>query len=598
MLKQKLIPTVLIKPEERKPIVIDDKLPGTRFRLFYLAKQLFKLMLRLLWLKLTRRLEPKTIGIELRTFLQQMGVLWIKVGQLLSLRVDLLSPEISAELSKLQDRAPGFSPAQAKHFIEEDLGAPLEAHFSTFIEAPFAAASISQVHKAYLKHERVWVAVKVRKPGASETFSSDMAMIRWIGQLLLWLSISPHMRWQDMLWEIEQLMNEELDYHYEATNMRRMKKTLRSHKIYVPKVFTRYSTKRILVMEFLSGVLMSDYLKVARTEPDRLKTWLKENNVKPDLLGSQLFYSTMRQLFEDNLFHSDLHPGNLILLRNSLVAFIDFGSIGFSDQDFLKKYNLYLDALVSQQYAKVFDIYLLFPDNIPSIDLTHLKEEFIQILRLWQERCYIKALPYNEKTISALNEELLGVLGKYGLAMAWAFLRFMRVAATLDVTLRELIPEKNINSLLVKYFQRREQRTLRRLVQNRDVKWVDLPALVELPIKLNETMIFRGAIIRRLAQVFEGMTTKVVQWFDRLFGIIILILRLFSLFLLLVVSEQYQVAWLLSLVPSELAELAQGMPRLDIQVWVIIFIILLYSDRVLVKLRKRFREAEPKKGGL
>ena len=150
-------------------------------------------------------------------------------------------------------------------------------------------------------------------------------------------------------------------------------------------------------MEFIHGVVMADYLKVAASDPLRLKAWCEENNVEPRRLGKRLFFSNLRQLFEDNLFHGDLHPGNIVLLRDSRIAFIDLGSIGFSDRDFLEKCALYLEAMIDQQYSKVFDIYLLFPDNIPATDLTSLKEKFILILQKWQDRSKIKDLPYREK---------------------------------------------------------------------------------------------------------------------------------------------------------------------------------------------------------
>ncbi len=144
MLKQKFIPSPLIRPEEREPIVIDEKPSGVRFRGWFLIRQLLKLGSRLLKLKLARTLEQAAFGVVLRDFFQEMGVLWIKVGQLLSLRIDLLSPTICDELSKLQDQAYGFSPAIARRMLEEGLGSPVAEVFDPFIETPFAAASIME----------------------------------------------------------------------------------------------------------------------------------------------------------------------------------------------------------------------------------------------------------------------------------------------------------------------------------------------------------------------------------------------------------------------------------------------------------------------
>ena len=138
----------------------------------------------------------------------------------------------------------------------------------------------------------------------------------------------------------------------------------------------------------------------------------------------------LRQFFEDNLFHGDLHPGNIVLLRDSNIAFIDFGSIGFMDQDFLEKYDIYIEALVKKQYSKVFDIYLLFPDNIPSVNIGKLKQEFVEPLQAWQERCSIKSLSYDEKSTSTINDEFLKLLGKYKITMTWSFMRFTRASIT------------------------------------------------------------------------------------------------------------------------------------------------------------------------
>ncbi len=597
MLQSTRIPTPLIRPEERVPIVIDELETGLRFRDLFTLQQMFLLISRLVWMKFTRQSSSRTFGIVLRNFCQKMGVLWIKVGQLLALRIDLFSLEMCDELSTLQDQAHGFSPTRSKQILEAELGAPVEELFSPFIEMPFAAASISQVHKAFLTREQIWVAIKVRKPNARKMFFKDMAMIRRIIAIIEWCGFQPFMRWQDLGWEIEQLMLEELDYRYEAANMRRMKKSLRRHHIYVPKVFRRYSTPSVLTMEFVSGVLMADYLKIARTDPARLQAWRKTNKINPDVLGKRLFYSNLRQLFEDNVFHGDLHPGNIVLLRNSRAAFIDFGSISFSDRAFLKKYSIYLEALTGQQYAKAFDVYLMFSESIPADGLATLKDQFIELLRSWQERCRIKALSYDERAVSALGDTLVRLFGRYQVGLPWTFLRFMRVSATLDVSLRELIPQQDVNRLLIRYFRQRERRVMQHVVRHPNPELFNLPAIVETPIRLNEAMFFRGAIIRRMAQVFEGMISRVSHVFDTLFTLTLFTMRMVILLLGLVCAEHYQIAWVSSRLPETLAKMAQLIPPLDLQVWGLVFFGLLYIERALAKLRRHFSKTESKRVG-
>jgi len=340
-------------------------------------------------------------------------------------------------------------------------------------------------------------------------------------------------------------------------------------------------------MEFMEGVLMTDYLKIAASDPPRLKAWCEVNNVRPKRLGKRLFYSNLRQLFEDNLFHSDLHPGNIVILKDSRIAFIDFGSIGFSDKDFLEKYSLYLEAMINQQYAKVFDIYLLLPDNIPATDLTGLKETFIHILQKWRDRTKIKGLPYREKNISAINDDLLGVLGEYRITMTWSVLRFLRASTTLDAAIRELIPEVSVQKLLKQYFVGRNKRAFKKMLPpNETFDANNLPALVKAPISLNESMVFRGSVVRRLAQVFQDSSDKVTEVLTGVLGLGGILLRIFGLYMLMSFASSHTEYWSLAF-PKEgwLAPLA-WLPALDLQVWGLVFVALFYLDRVFVKLAR------------
>ncbi len=276
MLNPKLIPTPLLDREDRPPIEIRYRPPQARFRIPYLFFHVLALLVRVLWLWLLRRMTEQRLGDLLRDFCQRMGVLWIKLGQLVSMRADLAPPGVRAELAKLLDRVQGFPGETAVRLIEAELGIPLDRCFSEFDETPLAAASIAQVHKARLRNG-AWVAVKVRRPDIVRVGASDMAFIGFVVRCIERLGIKPEARWPDMMWELHEAMLEELDYRFEATNLRRMKKSLRRHGIYVPRVFDRYCTPAVLVMEFIQGVLMSDYLLMARLDPPRLDVWRGES---------------------------------------------------------------------------------------------------------------------------------------------------------------------------------------------------------------------------------------------------------------------------------------------------------------------------------
>jgi predicted unusual protein kinase regulating ubiquinone biosynthesis (AarF/ABC1/UbiB family) len=179
--------------------------------------------------------------------------------------------------------------------IEAELGAPPEHFFSEIDEMPFAAASIGQLHRARLRSTGALVAVKIRRPYINDTMLADIGLIRWFIRLLIRLRVAPTFRWDDFYVELERTLSEELDYRFEATYLRQMRRNLRRHKVYVPKVYLACSRQSVLTMEFIQGALMSDLLRLRHKEPERVQAWLRENRIDTRRLGRRLFNSLARQ---------------------------------------------------------------------------------------------------------------------------------------------------------------------------------------------------------------------------------------------------------------------------------------------------------------
>src|SRR5262249_47012461 len=150
----------------------------------------------------------------------------------------------------------------------EELGRPLSEVFDRFDDQPIAAASIGQVHRARLRQEKVEVVVKVQRPSVEITFRSDLAWIRRLVHTFHRLGLWPHMRWKDLILELDEIVLEEVDYRYELAAARRMRWVLRSHDIYVPKTFRAYTSRRVLVQEYIAGVTMSEYVTILRHTPE------------------------------------------------------------------------------------------------------------------------------------------------------------------------------------------------------------------------------------------------------------------------------------------------------------------------------------------
>src|SRR5262249_52672084 len=195
-----------------------------------------------------------------------------------------------------------------------------------------------QVHRARLRQEQVWVAVKVLRPYAEATFARDVVILRRMTSWLEFLPVYPNMRWQGLCREVEEAGRRELELRFEAAALRQLQQTLPAHGVYVPEVHGTYSTRRILTMEFIHAALMADLVALKQTDPQRLAAWLEENNIQPRRLAKRLFYSIWRQILEDNFFHADLHPDNVIVLRDSRLAVIDCRSAGQLEAENLTKH--------------------------------------------------------------------------------------------------------------------------------------------------------------------------------------------------------------------------------------------------------------------
>ncbi|MFZ4790603.1 MAG: ABC1 kinase family protein [Candidatus Competibacteraceae bacterium] len=459
MLSEDWIPTPLIPQEERQKVEIVEPEPEPRFASLRVLSRFIRFLSIRWWLRLIGRYDKDASAVRLRGVFEDSGGLWIKLGQLLSLRTDIFSAAICRELSKLQYQAQGFPSRFVYQTLHAELGEDLGLIFESFQEAPIAAASISQVHLAVLRDPHLQVAVKICRPDAEVSFMRDLRNIGRLIRILESFSVAPHIRWSDAYWELEQMVQEELDFRYEASNTQRMRKVLKNHGVYAPRVFFDYSTRRVLVTEYIHGVLMSDFIQMGQNDPGRLIQWCRENSVNPRKVGRRLFLTAMRQLFEDNLFHADLHPGNILLLRDSRFALIDFGTIGQSEKGFLNKYLASLRALAVHDYAKAADYTLGLAINPPAISqMQPLRTELIRSYRYWEARTHLRGLNYHERSLASAGSDSGRIMFKYQVQLTWAFMRISRTWATLDASLSFLMPKANHMQLFQIYFREAGQR--------------------------------------------------------------------------------------------------------------------------------------------
>jgi ubiquinone biosynthesis protein len=522
-----------------------------------------------------------------------MGTLWIRAGQILALRSDLFSAEFCAELSKLRDQGAAVPFEVVRRIVEEELSAPLEDGFDEFEEMPIVATTMSQIHVAHLRREKVQVAVRVQHPYARLIFLHDAALIQRLARMLEFFSVYPNMRWRELCQELDELMLRELDYRYEASSVREIRKKLRKQGAYVHRIFSRYSTPRVLVTEFVTGALMSDYIRLRRTDPKRLAVWLATNNIDPKRLASRLFNSVFRQVFEDNFFHADMHPDNVILLRNSRFSILDCRDVGKLESENLERHRMFFEALADGEYSSAADLYLLLATTVPVVDVADVKARLVRIWRAWEARSHVLDLPYDERSISQILNEVNGVTFDYKFASRWSLARLARTWANLDSSLAELDPRMNCRRAMRRYFRKAERRQARAAVAATLQTGVrSLNAAGELRKRLAEYRHFRDAVFRRQAQVFQGSTTKAASLVVALLGSTGLLFLFTEVFFGMALLHQHHGVAIQPLAGGQVAEAVMALPEIAEWMWAAILVALLYLHRRVRALKRGFSETE------
>jgi ubiquinone biosynthesis protein len=290
-------------------------------------------------------------GERLRLALEELGPIFVKFGQAVSTRRDLLPADIAIELAKLQDRVPPFPGAIARQMIERTYGRSVAEVFASFNEAPLAAASIAQVHAATLRDGKE-VVVKVLRPGMQGVIARDLEVLYALAGLAArYWSESRRLRPLEVVAEYEKTVLDELDLMREAANATQLRRNFAgSHLLYVPEVYWDYCRVDVMVMERIHGVPISDMASLRAAGTDIRK--LAEN-------GVEIFFT---QVFRHNFFHADMHPGNIFVLVGNPAApryaAVDFGIVGTldpRDQDYLAQNFL---AVFNRDYRRVATLHV------------------------------------------------------------------------------------------------------------------------------------------------------------------------------------------------------------------------------------------------
>jgi ubiquinone biosynthesis protein len=379
---------------------------------------------------------------EVRETFEELGLTFLKFGQVLAMRRDLLPGAYIKELEQLHDQLPALGIDAVRTKIEAELGAPLKELFASFEETPLAAATIAQVHEATMPDGR-HVAVKVQRPDLEEMISTDIAALTYLAAL--GESLFPRLRAFDLpvlVSEFSNSLNRETDFTHEARSIMLFRAALSDiPDLWIPDVVAECSSGNILTMEFSDG--------------ERIDLYAKEHPEAMPRLINTLVRLTLQTIFEEGLFHADPHPGNVLVLPDGRLSLLDFGMTGELDEQMRESLTLLLEAVVKGDARGATEAYLeLAPQGSEKVNRASLLLD-------------IKAVLYDihrsdlaEVSIGDSFDSLLRAGSRHGVHNPGEFFLLTRTFVILESMIRELDPDhdylksfrEEISRLTAKHF--------------------------------------------------------------------------------------------------------------------------------------------------
>ncbi len=384
-------------------------------------------------------IAAKPLAERIRDVLEALGPTFVKLGQVLSTRADIVPDDVALALRALQDQAQPLPLEAIKQVIEEDLKRPVAELFVRFDEAPLATASIAQVHRAVLRHEGrdVEVVVKVQRPGIRATMRSDLSLLYWLGRALERTieevsAYSP----TAIVEQFEKAVDEELDFVHERENLERAGRCFASRPdlLVVPQAFAAVSSSRVLVMGFLDGVKITD----TKEDPRYDKAALRDRLVE----------TAFKQVFEDGFFHGDPHPGNVLVLPDGRLGMIDFGLWGTLTSEQQDIILHWLTAIALKSPSTLVRLTLKVGQVAPGFD----RQGYERDVRALMDK-YVGVELDKLKSASIIADSV-EVIRRHRIKLPPDFAVLARGTATLEGIVRYLYPDLDVQALILPYVQK------------------------------------------------------------------------------------------------------------------------------------------------
>ena len=374
---------------------------------------------------------------ECAELLVELGPAFIKAGQALSTRPDIVPPVLLEELAQLQDQLPGFESDLAMACIEEDLGAPVDDLFEDLEREPISAASLGQVHRGVLKNGQR-VAVKVQRPGLREQITLDLYIVR---NIAAWLNSNIGLIRSDLVALIDELgkrVFEEMDYLNEADNAERFRDLHRQNpRIAVPTIHREVTSRRVLTMEWIDGVKLTNLEAV------------RELGIDPDDMVQVGVNCSLQQLLEHGFFHADPHPGNLLAIADGRLCYLDFGMMSEVTRESRTGLIQAVVHLVNRNFGKLSKDFVTLGFLAEDVNLEPIVPAFEQVFSQALE------VGVNRMDFKAVTDDMSGVMYKFPFRVPPYYALIIRSLVTLEGIALSVDPDFKILGAAYPYFARR-----------------------------------------------------------------------------------------------------------------------------------------------
>jgi ubiquinone biosynthesis protein len=404
-------------------------------------------------------------AVRLREMFEHVGGTFVKIGQQMASRLDVLPQRYCQELATMLDSYPPFPTEQAIAIIERTTGQRLEEIFSEFDPEPIGSASIAVVYQARLRLTGEKVAVKVRRPGINQLFEADFRAIDLLGGLAETLTlVRPHFT-EGIRHEFRMSLSSELDFRREGRLgelFRRRAKKTKERFFTAPRVIAEYTNEEVLVQEFVSGMWLWEILAAVERNDSAALARMQELNLDPKIIARRLLYTHNWGLYSHIAFHADPHPANIVVRANNELVFVDFGAAGYINNTRKLLLQRSFDAFLKDDVETIAQVAVMINEPLPPMDVNAVIKD--TEVGYYNHMLAIKSKnsPWYERTTASMFIAMINIIGRHNLPAPHDILMFTRATLLYDTLAARLNPKINFYKEYQRYGKRAAKRTAKK----------------------------------------------------------------------------------------------------------------------------------------